>query len=455
MGGSPLALVKQALTQVASQMTDRDRMSVILYGDDPHVWLTPTSIKGNREAVLQRISEIESSGSTNMEAGLKLGFATAQDDAPRFRGNTRVMLFTDEQPNVGATDAGSFMGMASAASREGIGMTTIGVGVQYDGALATKIGSVRGGNLFFVEDEARVTKLFKEELNTMVSEIAHDIHIAMTPAEGYSVSGVFGVPDGLMEQGRDGRVEITVPTAFFSTEAGGIFVSLAKDSKRANLPTLALDAGQPLMAVTLDYVARDTGKRAHDTLSVAAPTGGTPSAALLKAHALVDEYLVLKQATLAYHRDGKAKEAHRLLSGLSARLAGIEGEDMEQEMQLVNAMTEKAALMSGYAGEVSTAIKTAALEGEWEVRGVEGLSDLARGDRLRFDSEGAEMTTLRRHAARDRDEEESEAFTFDGNKLSLPESKLELAYRSFGDRVRLRVNEAGGPVEINLRRVMN
>ena len=73
-----------------------------------------------------------------MEAGLKVGYETAFATAPAFRGNTRLMLFTDEQPNVGRTDADSFIGMAEAASRRGIGLTTIGVGVQFDATLATR-----------------------------------------------------------------------------------------------------------------------------------------------------------------------------------------------------------------------------------------------------------------------------------------------------------------------------
>ncbi|HMS19743.1 VWA domain-containing protein [uncultured Sphingorhabdus sp.] len=452
MSGEPLDLVKLALTRIAEQMQEGDRMSVILYGDEPHVWLQPTNWSGNKQAIVNRIAEIESHGSTNMEAGLKLGYSVAYDDAPRFKGNTRVMLFTDEQPNVGATDAGSFMGMAQRAADRGIGMTTIGVGVQYDGALATKIGSVKGGNLFFVEDEARVAKLFGEELNTMVSEIARDIRISMTPTKGYAVSGVFGVPDGMMENGRDGTVSIVVPSAFFSTEAGGIFVSLAKDSKRANLPEVQLAPDRPLMTVQLSYRAIANGRDGSDQLSVAAPLKD-PSANLAKAQALVDQYLVMKQATLAYHRDGKAKEAYRLLSGLSSRLGAINGEDMEQEMQLVTAMTDKAAKMSGYTGESSLELRRMAIEGSWEIKKAEGFVDLARGDLLKFDQSDSTLYIERRRPRAGLDDEDSEEFRFDGNKLQLPESRLELTYKEYGDRASLTAMSDGIPLRLDLKRV--
>ncbi|MEZ4469028.1 MAG: hypothetical protein R3F43_32500 [bacterium] len=71
------------------------------------------------------IERIQSAG-TNMEAGLALGFLRWLARRPRsFHGTSRVML-TDERPNVGRTDAGSFMAMARAASKGGIGLTTVG-----------------------------------------------------------------------------------------------------------------------------------------------------------------------------------------------------------------------------------------------------------------------------------------------------------------------------------------
>lgn len=149
MNGTPLARVRKSLSPILWQMTDQDQMSIVLYGDQSHVWLEPTPVRGNRDTILAKINSIASAGSTNMEAGLKVGYQTAFDSRDAFTGSTWVMLFTDENPNVGNTSAESFMRMAQAASEKGVGLTTIGVGVIFDAALATKVSSVRGGNLFY------------------------------------------------------------------------------------------------------------------------------------------------------------------------------------------------------------------------------------------------------------------------------------------------------------------
>src|SRR5207253_365270 len=150
-----------------------DQVGIVLYGDRSHVHLAATSM-ARKADILAAIDAIESAGSTAMEDGLKVGFQLARDSKKGFTGTTRVMLFTDERPNVGATDADSFMGMAEAASKDGIGMTTIGVGVQFGAELATKIAGVRGGNLYFFSDVTKMQKTFKEEFDTFVTELAYD-----------------------------------------------------------------------------------------------------------------------------------------------------------------------------------------------------------------------------------------------------------------------------------------
>lgn len=443
MDGEPLALVRQALAEIAGQMRTGDRLAIVLYGDAAHVHMPSRQLPQEAETVRDAIAAIESSGSTNMEDGLQLGFATARAAASTFPGNTRVMLFTDEQPNVGSTDAESFMGLATAASRDGIGLTTVGVGVQYDGTLARRIGSVRGGNLFFVADNESVQKLFRTELDTMVSEIAHDIRITLKPVPGYRVSGVFGVPDGLLEQGRDGETTIVVPTAFFSTQAGGIFLSLSKDEQRRFLPPARLRPGETLLDLRLAYVAAADGESSRDRLDVTAPaTGAAPSEALRTAFALVDQFLVLRQASESYHRDGKPKLAFRQLSALLGRLQATGLAVLEPERKLVKAMTEKAALMSGYAGEVSAELIGGSLDGSWRITRVVGAGlEVAVGDRCHL--EDGELC-----AVDAQDEELCEDFRFDGRVIDFPESNLRFAVRQTGERMVLRAPQHGTRIEL-------
>ena len=131
MSGQPLALVRNSLQEILGHLRAGDQLSIVLYGDRAHVHLDPIVVAtANRGEIAARIAAIESAGSTAMELGLQLGYEVARTSGRTFEGITRVMLFTDERPNVGNTHAEGFMSMARAASRDGIGLTTIGVGVQ-------------------------------------------------------------------------------------------------------------------------------------------------------------------------------------------------------------------------------------------------------------------------------------------------------------------------------------
>ena len=450
MDGEPLARVRASLRQIVGQMRDGDRIGIILYGDTAAVYLQPIDYAGNREAILSAIDQIASAGSTDMESGLQVGYATAFAEAPRFRGNTRVMLFTDEQPNVGRTDAGSFMAMADEASRRGIGLTTIGVGEQFDDALAARISSVRGGNMFFLINDGDVKTVFEKQLDTMVSELAHDLVMTMTPAPGYRISGVFGVPDGVMTQGKEGSIAITVPTVFLSTNGGGVFATLAKSDTRADLPAVPVTPGAPLMNVSLSYHMAADGSAGGDRIAIAA-SDAAPSAPLHEAELLVDEYLAMRAATTAFHHDNDPKKAFALLDGLAQRIGGTNLPDLAKETKLVADMRSKAAFYAGYGGEQPKALRPLAVIGKWEIVNADGWEDLHRGDRLEFTDE-REMLTYRKTAGFE-NADDSESYEINESDIHLVDSRLVLHYRAGGARMTMSVRDASGTSSLTLKRL--
>lgn len=447
MTGAPIQNVKAALHQMVDELGRQDRLGVVIYGTTSNVHLAPMAAKGNKEAMHAAIDTIAIDGSTSMEAGLTLGYATAFKEAGEYGGKVRMMLFTDEQPNTDRTDAGSFMAMAEDASKRGIGLTTIGVGVQYNGALATKISSVRGGNLFFIAGPDKGAELMKNEFRNMVSEVAHDLVMTLTPHAGYRISGVFGVPDGLMTDGKDGAIAITVPTAFLSSNGGGIYASLGKAEGRAHLPAASLAGDAPLMDVSLSYVSALDGGKHGDRLSIGKPVA-QPAANLRLAQTLVDQYLVLDAATRAFHRDGDAKQAFALLDGLNTRLAGVDYADLKAERELVDTMRGKAALYAGYNGEVPKDMQPMRVLGKWRVVALGGVEDLSRGDVVEFTDDEEFITYFQRPLRGD--DEMYQDFQINEREIYIPDGDLRVRYWVDGDR--LRMKSPDGKVRILLQR---
>lgn len=426
MQGSPLMRVRESLHQIVEQLRPGDQISIVLYGDRSYRHLEPTVIGDKRAAIRLAIDAIESAGSTNMEAGLKVGYETALASKAGFKGVTRVMLFTDEQPNVGRTDAESFMGMAREASRQGVGLTTIGVGTQFDAPLATKVSSVRGGNLYFLRDKADVESVFAAKLDTMVSELAYDLTLSVKARPGYRISGVYGVPGDELKSRPDGSVSMTVPTAFLSTEGGGLFVALAKDRDGAFLPEPSLAPGERLLDVDLSYTVAADGTQATQALAVAAPSGQVSDGMKL-GHLLLDEFQSLQRAATLHHKESDEEGAYQVLRGFDGRLKAQSDPRLEPERKLVSDMLTRAAFLAGYASEGRAEGPTGLL-GAWTVARVDGQGqiDVKRGDRLRFDEDELVVTRRSRGALK---ADEPELYEANENQLSLPESELVFDYR--------------------------
>jgi Ca-activated chloride channel family protein len=385
MDGQPLALVRRSLLEVLDHLREGDRLSIVLYGDRAHVHLEPTDVTAaNRAAIRTRIKEIESAGSTAMEEGLRLGYEVARHSSKQFEGITRVMLFTDERPNVGNTHEYGFMTMAREASHDGIGLTTIGVGVQFDAELATTIGSLRGGNLFFMRDEDDVKQVFRDEFDFMVSELAHDLAISITPQPGYTIAGVYGVPDNLMGWQNERTVKIKLPTVFLSSKGGALFVALAKSRENADLPARPLASGAPLASLELQYVPLNSGIVEGDRIDAFAPAT-QQSDAMKLGHALIDEFTVLRRATTAHYIDNDQNLAYQLVHDLSTRLSNHKSDEFDKERLLTYSLEERFAFLSGHTGEArQRRSPIAKLWGLWEVRSVQGRSNLRPNERLEF-----------------------------------------------------------------------
>jgi len=385
MNGAPLALVRSSLLEVLDHMREGDRISIVLYGDEAEVYLAPTDVTAQSRGLIRgSIKAIESAGSTAMEEGLRLGYEVARQSSKQFAGVTRVMLLTDERPNVGNTEDFGFMTMAREASHDGIGLTTIGVGVQFDAELATTIGSVRGGNLFFMRDEDDVQQVFRDEFDFMVSELAHDLAVSITPQPGYNISGVYGVPDGLMGWQNERTVKITIPTVFLSSKGGAMFVALAKSHASADLPARPLAGGAPLASLELQYVPVSSGIVERDRID-AFPPPAKQSDAMKLGHALIDEFTVLRRATTAHYMENDQNLAYQLVHDLATRLSNNRDQDFDKERLLTYSLEERFAFLSGHTGEPRQhRSPIAKLWGTWEVRSVQGRSSLRPSERLEF-----------------------------------------------------------------------
>jgi Ca-activated chloride channel family protein len=168
-----LELVKDALRLLVDQLGRNDSVAIVTFGDDARVLLEATrATDANR--ILGVIEELRPGGSTNLEAGLRLGYDLARSSLTE-NGIDRVVLASDGVANVGLTDSESILAAIRRDAEAGIELVSVGVGMgNYNDTLLEQLADQGDGFYAYVNvlDEAR--RLFTEDLTGTLQAVALD-----------------------------------------------------------------------------------------------------------------------------------------------------------------------------------------------------------------------------------------------------------------------------------------
>ncbi len=324
MEGEPLATTKAALRLLVRRLEEGDRMSIVRFDDSVHTLVRD----GSERELLQAIDRIVASNTTCVECGLKRGFDEALRVGDGFDGLSRVVLFTDERPNVGTTSAPGFQRLLERMAADDIGVTTIGVASHFGVELAQAVSTVRGANLFYFEDLSEMRRVFDEELDTMLVPMAYDMELEVQPSEGWELAGVYGLPGEALEWTRDGGIRLGVATLFPSRDkGGGIFLGFEQTGREG-----AADGA--VASVRVSYETLE-GRAPRSSLELGLVSWAEASLGMQRGLVLVDEITTLKAATLAHHEAGDDAEAWRLLVELEDRMDRVEDPDLRAEWERV------------------------------------------------------------------------------------------------------------------------
>jgi Ca-activated chloride channel family protein len=329
MAGRPLEVVRETIGTVLARLGPADHVTLIAFDRAPRL-LVDAAAPGDI-ALLSGVAGLEAKGPSHLDAGLRAGVAVARRRMGAGR-RARIMLFTDDRPTFGRDTPSAFVETARDAARLGIGLTTVGVGVHFDAALAREIAAIRGGNLLFFDDVERMRATFESDFDSLVTELAHDLMLVVDPAPGMRVGPVFGVPESAILR-RDRGIELSVQTLFTSRRRGAIYFALDPVG-RPNLPYTPARAGMDLGEVRLGY--REVGGAARlSRVRLVTSRAATTSVGLTRGRLLVDEALAIQTAAERWHGVRDAAGARAILDPVAARLAASPDETLAEQRALV------------------------------------------------------------------------------------------------------------------------
>jgi Ca-activated chloride channel family protein len=187
-----LGLVKSSLALLVENLHPDDTIAIVTYGDEATPVLAPTPV-ADAERIIAAIDELGPGGSTNMEAGLLLGYEQARE-ALRPDALNVVVLASDGVANVGVTDPTVLTEQITTAGEEGIHLVTVGYGMgNYNDHLMEQLADQGDGFYSYVDTFEQATELFVEDLTATLTVVAADAkaQVVFDPAavEAYRLIG--------------------------------------------------------------------------------------------------------------------------------------------------------------------------------------------------------------------------------------------------------------------------
>jgi len=171
-----LELVKRALHLLLDELRPEDRVGLVVYGSTARVVLPHVSLR-ERSRIERAIDGLVPEGSTNAAAGLRQGYALA-DEAFRPGWINRILLCSDGVANTGSTAAEEILARIGSEARRGIELSTIGFGMgNYNDVLMEKLADQGDGSYHYVDDLDEAHRVFVEGLTGTLQSIARQVKV--------------------------------------------------------------------------------------------------------------------------------------------------------------------------------------------------------------------------------------------------------------------------------------
>lgn len=190
MQGQKIQRAKEAAISAIDRLDPDDIVSVITYDTQVNV-LVPATKATDKRAIKQKIAQIGVGGNTALFAGVSKGAAEVRKFLAEDRVN-RIILLSDGLANVGPSTPGELGRLGGSLMKEGISVSTFGLGLGYNEDLMTKLAMKSGGNHSFIENAAELADVFNREFDNVMSVAAQDVKLKMTIPEGIRPVRVLG-----------------------------------------------------------------------------------------------------------------------------------------------------------------------------------------------------------------------------------------------------------------------
>jgi len=170
-----LPLLQASLRLLTEQLRAEDRLAIVAYAGSAGLVLDSTP--GNQhDTIIAAISRLQAGGSTNGGAGIQLAYRVAVDNFIK-GGVNRVILGTDGDFNVGATNDGDLVRLIEEKRQTGVYLSVLGFGMgNLKDSRMEKLAQHGNGQYGYIDTLAEARKAFVEDVAGL-APIARDVKL--------------------------------------------------------------------------------------------------------------------------------------------------------------------------------------------------------------------------------------------------------------------------------------
>jgi len=198
MKGVKMDVVKTTAIQLMRNLRPRDVLSVVAFSDRAEV-MVPAALQSDRTRLEARIQMIQPGGATEMFQGLDAGVREVRRNLDKDRVN-HIILLTD-----GHTygDEVACQKLAAQTANEGIGISTLGIGEEWNDSFLDTLASQTGGNCLYVSSPQDIQRILAEKFNALAQVYADEVILDFRSDPGVELNYAFrlqpetgGMPTG-------------------------------------------------------------------------------------------------------------------------------------------------------------------------------------------------------------------------------------------------------------------
>jgi len=195
MSGDKIVKAREAAITALRLLGPQDLFSLVMY-DHTVQTLIPPQAAANTERLEAQIMQIRTGGNTALFGAVSQGAAEIRKNLlPQYV--HRAILLSDGLANVGPSSPLDLARLGAALLKEGISVTTIGIGNDFNEDLMAGLADRSDGNHYFVESSVDLPRIFASELGDVLSVAARGVTIELETPSGVRPIRIIG---------REGRI---------------------------------------------------------------------------------------------------------------------------------------------------------------------------------------------------------------------------------------------------------